>query len=539
MSTGLGTFVSIILFIIALGVLIAIHELGHLIAAKTFKVYCSDFSIGFGPKILKIKRKKGETTYSLGCIPFGGYVSMAGEDDEDSPMPDLPKSRTLAGISRWKRIIIMLAGIFMNFVLAYILFLIACGCFEQSQLYLNFSFNESQDNAISTLVVDWDVENELSSLDFFNYSTYVFEQDGSSYSVTYILKTSDDSFAYEYNGNYYILALNLNDSELGYYNCDVAEFLVLYQAQLVENVTVTDVLSNTYVTTTYVPIVRNNNLITLDLTTITDEAIVYYPQIIRNSETNTYETYDSTLTLYVNSSTERFYSFGYSLYVYRYYNGASSFSQAGSLWVRSTTLISEAIGDLFVGQGWDEVGGIVAILTQTTSTLMNNPFYVYLQQWGMISVNLALFNLLPFPGLDGWQVLVELIEGSVNLVYKFKRKRDKKKYELAPETTYLKSNVEDTSLIESIPSLAYVATSNDKIVLDDNETKYPNKSPFESNVKTNLNKMELTIGEEMEDEKNKERHLPKRFKSIMSLIGITLLLALMVVILIKDIIGLF
>ena len=59
---NLNTMLSILLFLIALGVLVSIHELGHFIAAKSFKVYCSDFSIGFGPKILKLKRKNIKQT---------------------------------------------------------------------------------------------------------------------------------------------------------------------------------------------------------------------------------------------------------------------------------------------------------------------------------------------------------------------------------------------------------------------------------------------------------------------------------------------
>ena len=76
----LNTILSLILFFIALGVLITIHELGHFIAAKSFKVYCSDFSIGFGPKIVNIKRKNGETNFKIGVFPVGGYVSMYGEE---------------------------------------------------------------------------------------------------------------------------------------------------------------------------------------------------------------------------------------------------------------------------------------------------------------------------------------------------------------------------------------------------------------------------------------------------------------------------
>ena len=62
-----------------LGVLITIHELGHFIAAKIFRVYVFEFAIGFGPKIFR--KKKGETYYSLRALPLGGYVAMLGEED--------------------------------------------------------------------------------------------------------------------------------------------------------------------------------------------------------------------------------------------------------------------------------------------------------------------------------------------------------------------------------------------------------------------------------------------------------------------------
>ena len=66
--------VSVILFIVALSAIIAIHELGHLSMAKLFNVYCSEYSIGFGPTLLKKKRKGGETYFSIRAIPLGGYV---------------------------------------------------------------------------------------------------------------------------------------------------------------------------------------------------------------------------------------------------------------------------------------------------------------------------------------------------------------------------------------------------------------------------------------------------------------------------------
>ncbi len=112
----------ILAFVVLLSVIIIIHELGHLITAKKFGVYCHEFSIGMGPRLWHHKFK--ETTLSLRAIPFGGYVMMAGEDDgseEDEEMKNVPKERRLNGIAAWKQVIIMAAGAFMNIMLAWII----------------------------------------------------------------------------------------------------------------------------------------------------------------------------------------------------------------------------------------------------------------------------------------------------------------------------------------------------------------------------------------------------------------------------------
>lgn len=113
---------SFIWFILILGVIIIIHELGHLIAAKKFGVYCKEFSIGMGPKIWQ--RKNGETALTIRALPIGGYVAMAGEDsDEEDEELDIPYERTLNGIKPWKQVIVMAAGAFMNIILAWLLFI--------------------------------------------------------------------------------------------------------------------------------------------------------------------------------------------------------------------------------------------------------------------------------------------------------------------------------------------------------------------------------------------------------------------------------
>jgi regulator of sigma E protease len=109
----------VIPMVVLLGVLIFIHELGHFAVAKYFNVKVETFSLGFGPKIWKIVR--GETTYCVSAIPFGGYVKMYG-DDLSGTVPDDMKHRSFLHKPISQRIAIALAGPVMNLILAYFLF---------------------------------------------------------------------------------------------------------------------------------------------------------------------------------------------------------------------------------------------------------------------------------------------------------------------------------------------------------------------------------------------------------------------------------
>lgn len=114
------TLINIVVFILILGIVVLVHELGHFITAKSFGVYCSEFSIGMGPKLFS--RKIGETEYEIRALPIGGFVSMAGEADNDiEEFKDVPVERTLKGISCWKKCVVFLAGVFMNFVLSLVI----------------------------------------------------------------------------------------------------------------------------------------------------------------------------------------------------------------------------------------------------------------------------------------------------------------------------------------------------------------------------------------------------------------------------------
>ncbi|MDR0905534.1 MAG: site-2 protease family protein [Oscillospiraceae bacterium] len=106
----------IVLAILIFGILIAIHELGHFVAAKKLGVKVNEFAIGMGPKLWS--KKKGETVYAIRLLPIGGACVMEGED-EDNPDP-----RSFNAQKRWKRVIILAAGAFMNFMFGLVIVLI-------------------------------------------------------------------------------------------------------------------------------------------------------------------------------------------------------------------------------------------------------------------------------------------------------------------------------------------------------------------------------------------------------------------------------
>src|SRR6202051_4790407 len=100
-------------YLVLIGVMILIHELGHFWAARLFDVHVETFSFGFGPRLFGFKR--GETDFRFSAILFGGYVKMAGEQPGEENVND---PRAFLAKPRWQRMIIAFAGPFMNVLLA-------------------------------------------------------------------------------------------------------------------------------------------------------------------------------------------------------------------------------------------------------------------------------------------------------------------------------------------------------------------------------------------------------------------------------------
>ena len=173
----------ILMAILFFGLIIAIHELGHFLSAKFFKVKVNEFSLGMGPAIFK--KKKGDTQYSLRCLPIGGYVSMEGEDQESED------ANAFCNKKWWKKFIIVAAGAIMNLILG-LIFVAILTCMDDligtTQIH---SFYENATSSQYGLVAGDDIK-EINGTSIF-----------SSRDVSYCLQRDDDGiydFVVERNG---------------------------------------------------------------------------------------------------------------------------------------------------------------------------------------------------------------------------------------------------------------------------------------------------------------------------------------------------
>ena len=125
------TFIGIIIAILIFGVLVLIHEFGHFIVAKKCGVTVNEFSIGMGPRLISKVAKSG-TRYSIKALPIGGSCAMLGEDEDNM------EEGSFNSKSRPKRMAIVFAGPFFNFLLAFVLSLIVIGFAGTDPSYVTY-----------------------------------------------------------------------------------------------------------------------------------------------------------------------------------------------------------------------------------------------------------------------------------------------------------------------------------------------------------------------------------------------------------------
>ncbi|MDD7735279.1 MAG: M50 family metallopeptidase [Bacilli bacterium] len=346
----LNTIINIIVLLLSLSVLICLHELGHLLVAKKFNVYCAEYSIGMGPLLFKVKKPNQETQFSIRAIPIGGFVSMAGEGSEEiDEMKDVPKERFLTSIKRWKRALIMVAGVFVNFVLSLILFF---------------------GSGLASPILD-ESKQSFKVMDSTSKVTYLASEAG--------LTSNDVITNFKY-------VFNIGSSEK-VSSKEIASGRDLYKAYYMSGLDEKE----------YAPTSTNDKL-TVYLTTIDSRTISFTISAVEQTVKNAF---GPDVVYYAWNLNEAGLDFNT-----RHRNFKEAMNRASDEFVTSLTSFKV----LFQPGGWKNLGGVISVY-QVSSYATGVGFYYYLYVWGYISLNLAIVNLLPFPGLDGWHLVVCAFEG--------------------------------------------------------------------------------------------------------------------------------
>lgn len=319
---------SVLLAVIILLAMICIHEFGHFIAGRLLRFKINEFSVGFGPAIFKRRGKKNGTTFAVRVIPLGGYCSFDGEEDED----DDPRS--FNNKKPWQRIIVLLSGAFMNYVLAVILIIAGMFAFGQPCYKMG------------EVAVD------------------------EGYTAEYSLVKDDVILKAEGKTIYFVT--DFMSALGGKKQGDVVTFTVLRGGEEVES---------------DVKLRADCNFKNSSDTS----------KIWRAIGCDTHEGEDGNLYWSVSSENVRFGFFGTLGRSFVY-----SFKTAGTIF--------KVLGELFTGDlGLNAMGGPITTI-KITSQVAIQSLQSFLQIAAYIGVNLAVFNLLPIPALDGSKVIFCLIE---------------------------------------------------------------------------------------------------------------------------------
>lgn len=434
----LQTVLNIIVFLLCLSFVVCIHEAGHLAVAKLCNVYCFEYSIGFGPVLFKhrFKHKKkksekevltdnvlyeakddkaeekipGETQLSIRALPLGGYVAMAGEDGnltEDGKV--IPKERCINGVNHFKQICIMLAGITMNFLLAIILFIAAFLTPQTQNILTGNTIELRYDGTDKSPAEEMGLKSGDKILTIYQTYEGLIERETQK-KVESAVEFPVVEERVEMTDYQKIKEESKSNSSLTYNDLDIHSISFASQ----------DIFTN------YVPYL-DDSVKTFDLAKYDEEHKTTYSKYSAGPEsTRTFHiTYQRGEEVITSSSRKiktsvskingnNYYVFGYLGISCQTKTYQASFGEACNLGVRQFgnlfVQLYQALGSIFTPSGWKNVGGIISVYRLSAQGTQSGSAYTFLTLWGYISLNLGCFNLLPFPGLDGWQTLIALIE---------------------------------------------------------------------------------------------------------------------------------
>lgn len=331
-------------------VMISLHEFGHFIVAKILNFKVDEFSIGMGPAILK--RKKGETQYSLRILPVGGYCKFEGEDEKDNDNP-----RAFANQKPWKRLLVLLAGGIFNVVLGFVLFMIVV-----------FSISP-----VSTNVVDNTVEH-----------SYV-EQAG--------IQPGDK-------------IVSINGKKVNFYN-DIRLYTQNFEKD--ENAVITVKRDGKKIDFNFKPSERSEEAVYTDTGVQVNSTINGYTTEKFISYSDSVPKDDS---LVGQSQQSKSYIIGF----YPRQKDINIFNVWGETYNETkfaVKLVYQSFWQMITGKiGIDKMSGPVGIVKEVNNQVNSGKYSVVnvINLVALLTINLGVFNLLPIPALDGGRILFVLIE---------------------------------------------------------------------------------------------------------------------------------
>lgn len=328
----LASIGSILVALLILLAMVTIHEFGHYVAGKALGFKINEFAVGFGPAIFKKKNRKTDELFSLRVIPLGGYCAFEGEESET------PSEQSFSKQKPWKRIIVLVAGAFMNYVLAMVLILTS----------------------------------------FFTYGQYLY--------MTYEVEPNETYIGYSFHDKDVILECEgkevfLASDMIGKLKDKHAGDLVSFKVSRVEG-------EKREVQTVEI-------MLRADTTELNSANADLLWQTLGIAKHEDVEEGRSPWQMYITPIKLGFFQ-----------TIGSSFAYSGRL----ASSILSALGELVTGKlGLDSMGGPISTI-QITSQVATRDFRSFLEIASYIGVNLAVFNLLPIPALDGSKVIFTAIE---------------------------------------------------------------------------------------------------------------------------------
>lgn len=374
---------TIIKLIIVLGIVATIHEFGHFLFAKLFKMTVNEFSIGFGPKIVQ-KKFKG-TMYSLRWIPLGGYVAIEGEEG------DSKDENAFSNKAPWKRIIVLVAGVIFNAILATVIFL---GVNLVTPTYSTQISILNEDSAAYEAGLR--VGDTITKID--DKVTHIY-QDIALYNET---DNKDVTIEYLRDGKLSTVLVKDAVQEIGYMGVyfDTAKLdeagNVLTYIQLVEPgmpASSADLKAGD-------KIIKVNG----EDVTFSEEVVAIISSNANKEVEIVVLRNDEEVVLKVTPKAKLTFNLGTLGFEETNTTLATSY-------YKSISTISQIVGsyvDLFKGEvAVTQLSGIVGIgeVVSRTEGLID-----FLSMLGMISLAVGIANILPFPPLDGGKVVLVLIE---------------------------------------------------------------------------------------------------------------------------------